>query len=160
PGQLTAERNGTVTGTVTNGTPQGAAPAGLSVALHGFDGQSLQGTYTTTAGADGSFQFPGVVYTPSRQFIATTDYQGVTYASQVGTFDVGQGTLSLTLPIYETTTDAKVLAVDQVHMFLEFNSPSQVTIGQLFIFSNLGDRTYAAGSSNPLSFNLPAGATN
>jgi hypothetical protein len=135
-------------------------PAGLPVALHGFDGQSLLGTYTTTAGAGGGFQFSGVKFTPSRQFIATTDYQSVTYASQVGTFDVAQGTLSLTLPIYETTSDAGVLAVDQMHTFLEFNSPSQVTVGQLLVFSNSGDRTYAANSGNPLSFNLPAGATN
>ncbi len=160
PDQFTAERNGSVTGKVVNSTPQGTVPAGLPVILHGFDGQNLLGTFTTTVGADGGFQFAAVPFRPSRQFIATTVYQDVTYASPVGTFDASQNTLSVTLPIYETTSDATVLSVDQVHMFLEFNSPNQVTVGQLFIFSNHGDKTYAANGGSPLTFSLPLGATN
>ena len=159
PDQLTAEHQGSVTGKVVNSTAQGNVPPGLLVTLHSFDGQNLLGTFSTTVGSDGGFNFGDVPYTASRQFIATTDYQNVTYASQVGTFDVSAGTLSVTLPIYETTTDASALAVDQVHMFLEFTSPLSVTVGQLFIFSNKGDRTYSANGGNPLSFNLPAGAT-
>ncbi len=160
PDQLTAERKGAVTGKVVNSTAQGTVPAGLAVTLHGFDGQNLLGTFTTTVGADGGFGFDAVPFTPSRQFIATTVYKDVTYASQVGTFDVSASTLSLTLPIYETTTDLSVLAVDQVHMFLDFTSANQVTVGQLFIFSNHSDKTYSANGGNPLSFNLPSGATN
>jgi mono/diheme cytochrome c family protein len=160
PDQLTAERNGVVTGTVANGTQGAGLPAGLSVSLHSFDGQALLGTFTATAAADGSFEFPAVPFTPQRQFLATTLYQGITYASQVGTFDPASGTLSLTLPIYETTTDTSALSVDQVHMFLQFNSPSVVTVGQLFIFSNNGDKAYASSPDHPLDFRLPAGATN
>jgi mono/diheme cytochrome c family protein len=158
PDQLTAERSGVVTGTVVNSTAGGAVPAGLSVILHGFEGQNLQGTYTTTTGADGAFQFAAVPFTPSRQFIVTTSYKDISYASQVGTFDLSHNSLNLSLPIYETTNDLTVLAVDQVHVFLEFNTPGQVTVGQLFIFSNHGDKTYVANAANPLSFTLPAGA--
>ena len=159
PDQLTAERSGVVTGTVANGTAGGKVPAGIAVNLHSFDGQTLLGTFTTTAGADGSFQFPAVPFTPQRQFLATTTYQGVTYASQVGTFDAATGTMNLALPIYETTTDTSALSVDQVHMFLEFNSPNTVTVGQLFIFSNNGDKAYASSQDHPLDFRLPSGAT-
>ena len=159
PDQLTAEHKGAVTGKVVNTSAQGLVPVGLSVTLHSFDGQNLLGTFTTTLGTDGGFQFSAVPYIPGRQFLATTVYQNVTYASLVGTFDVSSGTLSMTLPIYDTTTDASALAVDQVHMFLQFNSASVVTVGQLFIFSNHADKTLVAGSNNPLAFNLPAGAT-
>ncbi len=159
PDQLTAEHTGAVTGKVINSTTQGIVPAGLSVTLHSFDGQNLLGTFTTTLGTDSGFQFSAVPYTPGRQFLATTVYQNVTYASQVGTFDLSAGILSVTLPIYDTTTDASGLAVDQVHMFLQFNSASVVTVGQLFIFSNHSDKTVVADGSHPLSFNLPAGAT-
>jgi mono/diheme cytochrome c family protein len=160
PDQLTAERPGAVSGKVVNGTSGGGVAAGLPVTLHSFDGQTLLGTFSTTAGADGGFQFAAVPFTPSRQFIATTVYQGVTYASQVGTFDPAKGSLSVSLPIYETTTDTAALSVDQVHMFLEFNSPDKVTVGQLFIFSNNGDHAYASSKANPLNFSLPPGATN
>ena len=43
-------------------------------------------------------------------------------------------------------------------MFLEFNSPSVVTVGQLYIFSNKGDKAYASTPDHPLNFSLPAGA--
>jgi mono/diheme cytochrome c family protein len=160
PNQLTAERPGSVTGKVTNGTAGGAVPAGLAITLHSFDGQTLLGTFTTTAAADGGFHLDAVPFTPSRQFLATAVYHGVTYASQVGTFDAAAGTMNLVLPIYETTTDAGALIVDQVHMFLEFNSPDTVTVGQLFIFSNNGDKAYASSQDHPLAFSLPPGAAN
>jgi mono/diheme cytochrome c family protein len=160
PEQLTAEHQGAVTGKVVNSTPQGSVPAGLPVTLHSFDGQNLLGTFTTTLGADSSFQFANIPFTGSRQFIATTVYNDVTYASQAGTFDLSSSTLSMTLPIYETTSDASVLAVDQAHVIMQFNSPNQVTLNQIFVFSNHGNKTYSATGSNPLSFNLPAGATN
>ena len=158
PGQVTAERPGAVTGKVVNGTAGGSVPAGLPVILHSFDGQALLGTFTTTVGADGGFQFAAVPFTPSRQFIATAIYKGVTYASRVGTFDASHAALAVSLPIYETTTDTAALSVDQVHLFLEFNSPDKVTVGQLFIFSNNGDRAYASAKDHPLSFSLPPGA--
>jgi mono/diheme cytochrome c family protein len=159
PDQLTAERPGSATGKITNGTAGGTVPAGLSVTLHSFDGQTLLGTFTTTARVDGGFHFDAVPFTPGRQFLATTVYQGVNYASQVGTF-AAASTMSLTLPIYETTTDTSALSVDQVHMFLEFNSPDKLTVGQLFIFSNNGDKAYASSQDHPLNFSLPPGAAN
>ena len=138
----------------------GAVPAGLSITLHSFDGQTLMGTFTTTADAQGGFQFAAVPFTPGRQFLATTSYQGVTYASQVGVFDAASGSLtSPCLSMMPRPTPA-ALSVDQVHMFLEFNSPNTLTVGQLFIFSNNGDRAYDSSPDHPLNFSLPPGATN
>ncbi|MEP7359230.1 MAG: cytochrome c, partial [Anaerolineales bacterium] len=160
PDQLAAEQTGAVSGQVVNSTPLGSVPTGLDVTLHSFEGQNLIGTFTTTVGADGRFKFAQVPFTAGRQFLATTVYQEVTYASPVSSFDLAAGTLSVTVPIFETTTDPSALAVAQVHMFLEFAAANEVTVGQLFIFSNPGDHTYIANGGNPLAFNLPAGATN
>ncbi len=60
--------------------------------------------------------------------------------------------------MYETTVDPASLSVDQVHMFLEFTSPTELTVGELFIFSNAGDKTFSADASGPLRFDLPDGA--
>ena len=162
PQELTVERQGAVSGQVLNQTPGGTVPAGLSVTLHGFEGQDILTTLTTTIGADGSFSFSGVPFKAGRQFVATTEYAGVTYASPVAAFDLAQAALAalaLTLPIYETTPDTSALVADQVHMFLEFNSPGQMTVGELVVFSNNGDRAYASTANSTLSFSLPAGAT-
>ena len=116
-------------------------------------------TLTTTVSADGTFDFGAVTYAPGRQFLVSTVYNDVTYGSEVGSFDAAGSPLALTLPIYESTSDPSVLAVAQMHMFLEFPSATEVTIGELYIFSNTSDRTYAATGTALLQFNIPAEAT-
>ncbi|MCC6187970.1 MAG: c-type cytochrome, partial [Anaerolineales bacterium] len=159
PGDLLAERSGEVTGRVVNGTAGAAVPAGLEINLHGFDSQSLVESLTTTVKTDGAFVFDSVAYVPGRQFVMTTIYEDVTYSSEVASFDAQGRPLSLSLPIYETTSDASVLTVEQMHMFLEFLNPGEVTVGQLYIFSNASDKTFTASGGDLLQFNLPAEAT-
>jgi len=154
-----AERLGAITGQVVNGTAGGAAPAGVEVNLHSFEEQSLVETITTTTAADGTFAFDAVAYVPGRQFLLSAVYADVTYGSEVASFGAAGEPLTLELPVYERTTDTAVLAVEQMHMFLEFLNPGTVTIGQLYIFANNSDRTYAADGANLLQFNLPAGAS-
>jgi hypothetical protein len=158
PGDLLAERRGAIAGQVVNGTAGAAAPAGLEVNLHSFDQQTLVETLTATTTAGGSFAFDAVAYVPGRQFLVSTMYAGVTYGSDVANFDASGAALSMTLPVYETTSDASTLVVDQLHMFLEFGGPGEVTVGQLYVFSNVSDKTFAADGANLLQFNLPAGA--
>ncbi len=159
PGELTAERQGELSGQVVNKTPGFGMPAGLSVSVFGYEGQDLFTTLTTTIGADGAFAFDAVPFRAGRQFVATTTYNNITYASPVGTFDLSSSALALSLPIYETTDDTAALAAEQVHLFLEFLTPDELTVGELVVFSNTGGRAYSATSANPLRFSLPAGAT-
>jgi hypothetical protein len=158
PEELTTEHEGRLTGQVVNSTPGGSVPAGLSVHVYGYEGQDVLTTLTGTVGADGTFSFDAVPFRIGRQFVATTVYNNITYASPIGAFDPSTRLLALSLPIYETTDDTAALAVDQVHIFLEFLTPDELTVGELYIFSNTGDRAYRATSANPLRFSLPAGA--
>jgi len=159
PADLLLERPGTVIGHIVNQTGGSLVPPGLTVNLHSFEGQTLLGTLTTTAAADGAFSFPAVPYRPGRQFIVTSAYQNVTYGSEVGRFNAHGDPLALTLPIYDQTTDPGGLVVEELHMFLEFNSAGELTVGQLFVFGNTGDLTFAATRDHPLHFSLPPGAT-
>ena len=159
PEEVLAERTGTVTGQIVNGTAGVAAPGGLSVNLHSFTGSALIETFTVTADAAGAFAFDPVSYTPGRQFLLSTVYGGLTYASEVARFNAQGAPLNLTLPVYESTSDPGVVSVTQLHMFLEFQSATEVTVGQLYVFSNRSDRTYSATLDQLLLFNLPAGAT-
>jgi len=106
--------------------------------------------------ADGSFQFADVPHTASQQFLITTSYQDVVYGSQAVTFAAGQNTLDLPVVVYETTADPAEVRIQQMHVFFEFN-PGSVTVGEVYIFANLGDRTlWRPGGT--LDFPVPAGA--
>ena len=148
PGAPAPEQIGAVRGLIVNGTGGGAVPAGLEVTLHGFDAAGgrfgLAATLTVTSQADGAFQFEAVPYKAGRQFLLTTQYGGVTYSSDVAAFEAGQAALEMPVHVYETTADASSLRVDRLHMFVDFASAEEVTIGQLYILSNLGDKTIAA----------------
>lgn len=163
PADLMASGQGAVRGQVVNQTAGASAPGGLPIILYGFETETLVFTQTTTAQADGAFAFDGVAFAHGRQFVVTTEYQGVDYSSAPGSFLPTAGAeaalLELPLPVYETTTDRSALAVEQAHMFLEFTEPQRLTVGELFVFSNAGDRTLAAAPDSPLPFSLPAGAT-
>lgn len=161
PEAVLAEGQGTVQGRLVNGTAGAAPPTGLPVVLYGFENDTLLTTFTSTVQPDGTFEFGEVAFAPGRQFMVTTEYQGIAYSSEPASFRAGTDApvLDLPLPVYETTTDAGVLSVAQVHLFLEFVDPRTVTVGELFVFSNSSDKTLAAGAEQPLEFSLPPGAT-
>jgi mono/diheme cytochrome c family protein len=160
PAEALAERAGTVTGQLANQTAGATGSyAGVEVLLHSFENDSLLETFTTTVDAEGGYAFANVAFTPGRQFLATVEYQGVTYGSEPAAFDPREPILLVDIPVYEPTTDTAVLSVDQLHVFLQFDPGGPVTVGELYIFSNNGDRAFAAQGAGVLRFDLPDGAT-
>jgi len=158
PGAPLPEKIGTIVGSVVNGTGGASVPAGIEINAHGFettaDGFNVIATLTTTTDAAGQFKFENVPYKAGRKFLTTTSYQAVTYGSTVSVFENG-ATLALPLQIFDTTPDTTALRVEQLHVILEFLG-DHVRVGQLYLLSNLGDKTI---TSPTLEFDLPAGAT-
>ena len=156
------EQLGTVTGQVVNGTTAASVPAGFEVTLHSFDAHgsspAASTTLTTTTTTGGAFLFEEVPFSASRQFVIAAVYGQATYTSGVLAFAPGEGVLDASLEIFESTSDASALQIDQVHTYLEFSTPGAVTVGQLYVFSNRGDTAYGADGASRLRFNLPAGA--
>lgn len=149
---------GAVSGAVTNGTPGAAIPEALIVTLYGFTDMSVATTLTTTIDADGRFAFAEVPYTPETQFILAADYQGTSYHSDVVAFAGDVAQLDVSLPIYETTEDPAALRIEQLHTFVMFETPGVVSVAQMAVFSNDGDRTYAPSSGQSVRFAVPAEA--
>jgi mono/diheme cytochrome c family protein len=146
-----------VAGAVTNGTGGVDVPADLVVTLHGFDNFNAAQTMSTTVGVTGTYQFDNVSYTPGMQFLVSTDYQGVIYGSDIFSFTTGQPPEPV-LTIYESTSDPAALRVDRMHVFFDF-ATGQATVGELYLISNEGDRTYAPEGGQTLQFSLPSSAT-
>jgi mono/diheme cytochrome c family protein len=158
PGAPLPTKQGAITGSVLNGTLGAPVPAGLPVTLLGFDGTTMTEPLTATVDSNGDFVFEAVPYQPGRQFILTTDYAGVTYHSSIFSFASGQDSVDVSLRVYEVTDDPASLRVTRMHTFLLFETSGEVTVGQLFIFTNNGDKAFAPENGRSVRFTTPAGA--
>lgn len=154
-------RPGTISGQVSN-LSGGQVPLDLEITLHGFDDMQQVLTATTTVGPQGTFLFENVEMPEGRAFIASLEYQGVVYSSDVSVVTPDTTELFLPIPIYETTSDPSAVSVDRLHLLLEYADPGVLHVVELYVISNLGDRTLiAAQAGDPvLTFPLPEGAVN
>ncbi len=152
---------GVISGQVINGSGTELS-SDLSVILYAFDEMNQVFTETMPIGANGYYTFTDVEWTPDRAFITTVEYGPVTYGSDVVVAQDDANQLTLPVTIYDSTTDQSGLAVDRLHVFLEFSEPGFVRVGELFIISNPGLRTVAATElGGPVvQFSLPEGAQN
>jgi len=148
----------TIVGQITNGTPGGTVSAGLPLMLHTYDGQSMTSMTDGTADAEGRFRFEDIATAPGRSFEVMVIYGDVSYFSERIEPQSGQTQLDLPVTVYETTTDATSVHVEQLHLLLDF-TPGVMQIAQIYILSNTGDRTVIAHDEEGLRFRLPTAAT-
>ena len=152
---------GVVQGAVTLGSG-GPAPAGLVVNIHAFDQMTLVYTATTQLEADGTYRFDSLQVKKDWAFLATVDYSGVVYGSELTTAKEDGETIEMPIQVYSTTSDASALSVDRLHFFFEFLDQNTVRVVELYVISNPGDKTVVAPAAGEpvLQFTLPAGASN
>ncbi len=151
----------TISGTVRNGTAGGTVPADLPVLLHGVGAagdMSAIASLSTTLPASGIYRFENVPGEVGGQWLASAEYKDILYTSQPIKLVEGQTQIDLPVTIYETMTTPAPLEVQQLHLFLEF-APNSVTVGELYILNNPGDRTIV-NAQGAVDFVLPTGATN
>jgi len=159
---------GQVSGSIESST--GSQVGALTVTLHGFDHAADQTsgpqevlTISTATAPDGSYRFDDVEMPPNRIFLSDVVYAGITYRS--GFQAAGADSRSIALPalkLYEPSTDASLLTLDQVHIYTDFATPGTVQVLEIFAFSNSSDRSVIIstdGTSIPF-IQLPAQAVN
>ena len=151
---------GTIRGVVTNGTPGGLVPGGIEGLLSGFDEDQETYQQSTTVADDGTYVFTDVPAVEGRIYGVTVAYGGVLYYSE-GKYLMEDGTApDLSVTVYETTTDTAALSIERLHVLFDFSVADQVQVIELWVVSNLGDRTIvAAPSRGIIGVSLPEGAT-
>jgi hypothetical protein len=140
---------GTVTGEIINKNDSSKPVGNLEVMLHVLDqdqnqlailhGKSIQ---------DGSFTIVDVPYQAGLSYTAAVAYEGTTYYSQVVPAETGKTTFSLEVPVYESTTDLTNVQVEQMHVLFSF-AQDGMDVRELYLLSNLGDRTVNGGVDVP-----------
>lgn len=152
-----------VTGNVVNGTTQTSLAADTQVTLTAFD-ENFQPTLTltTTLDADGNYQFELTDVLPEWAYLATVHYAAVNFGSESGQLSRAAPTLALPITVYEPSSDASQVTIDQLHIILEF-SDGLVQVNELYQFSQ-NDLTVFVGSQGDVTqgtvqISLPAGVT-
>ncbi len=149
----------TVTGVVKNGTANASVPPDLQVMLHSFGASAAVTsdvtTLSTTVSAGGEYTFENVQSETGGQIVLSARYQDVLYTSGTATLDPAKPTIDIPLTIYETTAETASVQIEQMHLFLNFEA-GQVTVGELYILSNSGDRT-VFNPHGSVEFAVPSG---
>jgi cytochrome c-type biogenesis protein CcmI len=150
-----------IVGILANGTAGANVPVNQPLTLYALtqDGSSILFTRTVASDAGGQFAFDQLDPSPTTMYAIQTQYLKAYYTSEPLTFAHGGVTLTVPITVYETTTDAAAVSVEQMHMFFDF-APGNTAVGQLFIVSNSGDRAYIGTDGTSLHLPLPPGATN
>jgi mono/diheme cytochrome c family protein len=146
-----------ITGRVIQGTAGERPPADLEVTLHGFDGDQESLTQTQRL-AGGAFAFEGIEPALGRVYVVTADYQEVLYASEIGELrDTPE--LELPLTVFESTAATEAVEISRLHLLFDFPAEGVVQVVELWLLSNLGDRTVYGGETGVLEVALPEGAS-
>jgi len=150
-----------IAGNILNGTTGAKTPPDVPVILYALapDGSAIMYTRTVTSDAVGKFVFDKLDASPSLLYAVQVRYLKGNYTSDPLTFAHGGLTLTVPITVYETTTDAGVLRIEQMHLFFGAEVGT-VSAGQLFIVSNPGDRAYLAADGTSVRLPLPPGAGN
>lgn len=154
-----------VSGRIVNRSPGGKVPEKIDLMLHAWDQDSVEKLMLDgQSNSDGTFEFKDVPVETGLLYGVMAMYNGMSYISQPVLAD-GQPLNNFEVPIYDTTTDASKVQVDQRYvMFLYTSAGLQVT--EVYFVSNRGDRTVqdavqlADGQRATLRFPLPTEAFN
>lgn len=154
---------GTVSGQITNLTPDGIVPTGLDVMLHAWDvdfnEKTMQNGLSDVAG---TFTFESVPLNPAWIYAVMLTYDDVLYFSEPMPLPEGATNLTLEVAVYEKTNATNAVQVERQHVFFDTASGG-LMVGEIYILSNLGDRTIAGSHGDdapisPLQFSLPENA--
>lgn len=147
-------RNGVLAGQVINGTTNKPQP-GVELTLYGFQGEAQVERITSQADSEGRFVFKNLPTEHSITYVLEGSYDGVTYISrQPAAFTPDSAEVSIDLEVYETTDDASVLSITQLHYLISF-SPGAVSIAQVFVVGNSSDQSYVGQDGQTFAFALP-----
>jgi len=139
-----AQGSGVIDGQVVNGTAGGPAiGAGITVTLYLFQNEVQTGTLQTATDSSGRFRFDGLATDLDWSYWPEAVYLGIAYTSaKAVTFEEGQTTQTVILPVYETTDDDSQITIDSGHIIIE-SLGTMLRVSEAYLFGNGGDRTYA-----------------
>jgi mono/diheme cytochrome c family protein len=147
-----------IEGTIINGTAGQSVPDNLPMTLYILPHQGTQQdmiTRTFQSGVNGHFVITDTELGASNLVAVGVDYKDLSFFSQLVPT---QPQVTLPITIYESTMDPSQVKIDTLHMVVE-PAADGLSVSEIYVLSNSGDR-FVAGFGQPvLHFDLPAAAT-
>ena len=162
-----AAADGTITGTVVNGTAGGDVPADVTVTLYFLRDGEIMEQRTQVTGSDGAYRFVDLPTDPVLSFVAVAAYERVPYNTEELHFSENTEIQAAPLTVYEASRDESVVSVVTNVLII---APGEERSGMLSVLevvrlNNRSDRTYlatgVAGGGQPMNilrFALPPDA--
>jgi mono/diheme cytochrome c family protein len=145
---------------VANGSG-GDLPLDSDVILHGYDGMEEIYTQTISLPENGLAVFEEVPMPPGRVYLATAEFDGLAYGSNLIQVDESTTEGLLGITVFDATTDTSVLSIERLHIFFEFLGPDTIQVIELVLLANNSATTVTSGDDGPVVvFELPEGASN
>lgn len=141
PSSAAASWTGEVSGSVVNLTGDAGLPPALELMLHTWSPEMVEKSVNhAESDEDGSFHFDDVTLSAGDVVSAMALYEGATYMAQPVEVRAGDESISLELPIYESTSDLAGVTIDQAHVFI-MPDYDGLSVSEVYVVSNRGDRT-------------------
>jgi mono/diheme cytochrome c family protein len=151
---------GTIFIEVANGSG-GDLPVDGEVILHGYDGMEEIYTQTINLPENGLTVFEEVPMPPGRVYLATAEFDGLAYGSNLIQVDESTTEGMLGITVFDATTDTSVLSIERLHIFFEFLGPDTIQVIELVLLANNSATTVTSEDDSPVVvFELPEGASN
>ena len=153
----------TITGTVVNETTGEPLGAGVPVELNTFTADfEPSTTMTATLDEEGTFNFNLTMVPADQVYVATVEYNDISFGSDFGEIDRESPVLELPITVYEQTSDPAAVRVGQLHVILEFTE-EEVQVSELYQFSHDAPTVFIGESGDPaqgtVQLTLPDGAS-
>jgi mono/diheme cytochrome c family protein len=152
-----------ISGLVRNGTTNEiltSATARLRAFTAAFE-ETLN--ITTTVGSDGYYRFELGSVPPDLIYLTNIVYGGFSFSSDAAQLSHAQIELDLPVTVYDQTTDAAAISIEQVHVILDFFEGG-ITVSELYVFSNREAAVFVGETGKveegTVQVSLPEGAEN
>jgi hypothetical protein len=122
------------------------------VTLHVYSEGALADTFVSETDSEGGFSFEVTELAEGDQLLAATSYLDISYTSSNYTYQQDQDLPELLIAVYETTEDSNHIVISQMTMMLNA-SEGQLRVGEYYLLSNFGDRTWIGAFDEALGMN-------
>ncbi len=133
--QITAPEtsDGVIEGKVQSGTKDAQVDLSqpLEVMLLSFTGDQESPPVTTKTAPDGTFRFENLLTGSNRDYVVLVTYRNVeVFSRERLRFSPDQKKLTVTVPVYETTTKRDAIKVQRTHFILDFPADRTLRVGE------------------------------
>ena len=150
--------NGTISGTIVQGTANGPSVGAVPVQLRAFIDFAEVATVQGETDENGRFQFDNLMTDPSAIYLVETTYEEVRYGSEFFEFPAGSTAETVDITVYEQSDDDSGIAIARSNWIIDFQ-PGQLLLGQVMTLGNQTDSTFAGkqldGAAQPVTVQVP-----